>query len=72
MFREDFVWGVASSAYQVEGRDAGDGAGHMIWDTFTEEGRILDGTDAAAFGHSGVSIFHKLGKTDARGNRGSE
>ena len=47
MFREDFVWGVASSAYQVEGRDAGDGAGHMIWDTFTEEGRILDGTDAA-------------------------
>lgn len=47
MFREDFVWGVASSAYQVEGRDAGDGAGRMIWDTFTEEGRILDGTDAA-------------------------
>ncbi|MDE6845811.1 MAG: beta-glucosidase [Lachnospiraceae bacterium] len=46
MFREDFVWGVASSAYQIEGRDPQDGAGKMIWDTFTEEGRIMDGTDA--------------------------
>ena len=26
MFRKDFVWGVASSAYQVEGRDKNDGA----------------------------------------------
>ena len=46
MFREDFVWGVASSAYQVEGRDPKDGAGRMIWDTFTGEGGIQDGTDA--------------------------
>lgn len=48
MFRDDFVWGVASSAYQIEGKDPQDGAGKMIWDTFTEEGRILDGTDASA------------------------
>ena len=46
MFRDDFVWGVASSAYQIEGRDSQDGAGKMIWDTFTEEGRIMDGKDA--------------------------
>lgn len=46
MFRDDFVWGVASSAYQVEGRDAEDGCGKNIWDTFTEEGRILDGKNA--------------------------
>lgn len=46
MFRDDFVWGVASSAYQVEGRDAEDGCGKNIWDTFAEEGRILDGKDA--------------------------
>lgn len=43
MFRDDFVWGVASSAYQIEGREEGDGCGKGIWDTFTEEGRILDG-----------------------------
>ena len=46
MFRDDFVWGVASSAYQVEGRDPEDGCGRNIWDTFTEEGRILDGKNA--------------------------
>lgn len=46
MFREDFVWGVASSAYQVEGRDSEDGAGRMIWDTFTEEGNISDHSNA--------------------------
>lgn len=46
MFRDDFVWGVASSAYQVEGRDPEDGCGKNIWDTFTEEGRIQDGKNA--------------------------
>lgn len=46
MFRDDFVWGVASSAYQIEGREEGDGCGKNIWDTFTEEGRILDGHNA--------------------------
>lgn len=47
MFRDDFVWGVASSAYQVEGREEGDGCGKTIWDTFTEQGRISDGQDAS-------------------------
>ena len=46
MFREDFVWGVASSSYQVEGRDLEDGAGKMIWDAFTEEGGIADHQNA--------------------------
>ena len=32
MFRDDFVWGVASSAYQVEGSDAQDGRGKNVWD----------------------------------------
>ncbi len=48
MFKDDFVWGVASSAYQIEGRDEEDGCGKMIWDTFTEEGRILDGQSAVS------------------------
>ena len=46
MFRDDFVWGVASSAYQIEGKEPGDGAGRMIWDAFIEEGRIADGKNA--------------------------
>lgn len=47
MFRDDFVWGVASSAYQIEGREENDGCGKNIWDTFTEEGHIQDGHTAA-------------------------
>lgn len=47
MFRDDFVWGVASSAYQIEGRDANDGAGKCIWDTFWEAGKIYDNHSAA-------------------------
>ncbi len=43
MFREDFVWGVADSAYQVEGHFAKDGCGKTVWDTFAEEGHIFDG-----------------------------
>jgi beta-glucosidase len=46
MFRDDFVWGVASSAYQIEGRDANDGAGAMIWDKFIAEGGTKDGYGA--------------------------
>lgn len=47
MFRDDFVWGVASSAYQIEGRDEQDGAGKCIWDTFWEEGHIYENHSAA-------------------------
>ena len=36
MFRNDFVWGVASSAYQVEGTDPVLKRGKCIWDTFSE------------------------------------
>lgn len=46
MFRKDFVWGVASSAYQIEGRDAGDGAGACIWDDFSKNGGVYEGQDA--------------------------
>ena len=36
-FREDFVWGAAISAYQVEGATKEDGKGEHIWDVYTKE-----------------------------------
>lgn len=46
MFSKDFVWGVASSAYQVEGTDPKDGRGRIVWDKFCEEKRVFEGQNA--------------------------
>ena len=46
MFRDDFVWGVACSAYQAEGHDADDGAGTCMWDVYADEGKIYEHQNA--------------------------
>ncbi len=47
-FPKDFLWGVASSAYQTEGYPTADGGGVSIWDEFcTQKGKIADGSDGS-------------------------
>src|SRR5439155_1759534 len=44
-FPKDFVWGTATSAYQIEGAVNEDGRGRSIWDTFAHTpGKIEDHT----------------------------
>ncbi|GMH13049.1 hypothetical protein Nepgr_014890 [Nepenthes gracilis] len=46
-FPSDFVFGVATSAYQVEGASKEGNRGASIWDAFSHtEGKILDGSNA--------------------------
>jgi len=43
-----FLWGVSTSAYQIEGAVDAGGRGPSIWDTFSAQpGRIADGTTGA-------------------------
>jgi beta-glucosidase len=45
-FPPDFVWGVATSAFQIEGAADIDGKGPSIWDRFCQlPGAIADGSD---------------------------
>jgi beta-glucosidase len=45
-FPRDFTWGVATSAFQIEGASEADGKGPSIWDTFCRQpGRIKDASN---------------------------
>jgi beta-glucosidase len=47
VFPRGFVWGVATSAFQIEGAHDAEGRGPSIWDTFAARpGAIADGSDA--------------------------
>jgi beta-glucosidase len=67
-FPEGFLWGAATSAYQVEGAWNEDGRGESIWDRFSHTpGRVLHGdTGDVACDHyhrmkSDVALMKELG-----------
>jgi beta-glucosidase len=56
-FPEGFAWGVATSAFQIEGATDTDGRGASIWDTFCKTpGAISDGSD----GSNACDHYHRL------------
>jgi beta-glucosidase len=65
--RPDFVWGVSTSSYQIEGAAREDGRRPSIWDTFCRQGRIAnDDTGDVACDHyhrfrEDVALMRDLG-----------
>ena len=55
-FPEDFLWGAASAAYQVEGAWDADGKGLSVWDVFT---RIPGKTYQGSNGDVAVDHYHR-------------
>lgn len=56
-FKQNFVWGAATSSYQIEGAAFEDGKGLNIWDTFTRE------QDKVFGGHTGdiaCDHYHRM------------
>ncbi len=55
-FPEDFLWGVATASYQVEGAVGEDGRGESIWDAFSRTpGRVRHGHT----GNVSVDQYHR-------------
>lgn len=66
-FPPGFTWGVATSAYQVEGSPDADGRGRSIWDTFSHTPGAVTGGDTGdvACDHyrrcaDDVALLHRL------------
>ncbi len=57
VFPDDFLWGSASAAYQVEGAWDEDGKGRSIWDEFV---RIPGKTFKATTGDKAVDHYHRM------------
>ena len=55
-FPEGFLWGAATSAYQVEGAAATDGRGPSIWDTFSHTPGKTDNADT---GDVACDMYHR-------------
>ena len=56
-FSKDFLWGVATASYQVEGAVNEDGRGKTVWDTFCEVPGAIKNGDS---GEIAIDHYHRF------------
>ena len=68
VFPPGFLWGAATSAYQIEGAPTADGRGPSIWDRYSQQPGAIEGGDTGdvAAGHyerwaEDVALMRELG-----------
>lgn len=55
-FGQDFIWGVSTAAFQIEGAHNKDGKGPSIWDVFTKKKGNIRGNETA---HKSCDFYHR-------------
>ncbi len=55
-FQENFLWGSASAAYQIEGAANLDGKGDSIWDMYS---RVPGNTFKNTTGEVAIDFYHR-------------
>ncbi len=58
VFPDNFIWGAATSAYQVEGAAGAEGRGPSIWDEFCRRPGAIDG---GITGETACDHYHRFG-----------
>ena len=56
-FPNGFIWGAATSAYQIEGGWAEDGRGPSVWDIFCQDGGHIYGDHT---GDTACDHYHRF------------
>ena len=68
----DFIWGVSTSAFQIEGAARLEGRGPSVWDTYCATGKVANGdTGEVACDHyhryaEDIALMRELGVTAYR------
>jgi beta-glucosidase len=58
-FGDDFTWGVASAAFQIEGAWDADGKRPSVWDDTGHRGRIKGSRDGWSVGDDAIDAYHR-------------
>ena len=56
-FPDDFIWGAATSAYQIEGAWNTDGKGESIWDRYAHQPVAVRSGDS---GDTAADHYHRM------------